>query len=100
MLFCDMKNVTARSAEAISSLLVSTFSKLSTTVSKAASLAGDRRLGRSLSWSMDWTRYLHGCRLDYGDDERTSVGAFLCDACSNRYAVWSIIFNLCSTGVR
>jgi uncharacterized membrane protein len=55
MLFCDMKKFTARSAEAIL-LLVSTFSKLSNTVSKAASLAGDRRLWRSLSWSIDWTR--------------------------------------------
>jgi hypothetical protein len=40
MLFCDLKTFNPRSAEAIL-LLVSTFSKLSTTVSKAASLAGD-----------------------------------------------------------
>jgi uncharacterized membrane protein len=40
MLCCDLKKFNARSAEAIL-LLVSTFSKLSNTVSKAASLAGD-----------------------------------------------------------
>jgi hypothetical protein len=40
MLFCDLKRFSPRSAEAIL-LLVSTFSKLSNTVSKAASLAGD-----------------------------------------------------------
>jgi hypothetical protein len=40
MLLCDLKKFNPRSAEAIL-LLVSTFSKLSNTVSKAASLAGD-----------------------------------------------------------